>query len=315
MTLADHYFGRPYFGTPYFDVASIGTSSFCFETYCYPTSVAGIRTLGVKGRTSVAPTNCNYTIRANGAELEFAFRDAADANWHIWSTTGLVLAVNTWYLVGVNFTFGDGKSIEVYVNKNRITGSWTSGDGNATPIVNTSPLYLGAWNAGGAVTEPWAGRFARTKVYPRRLTHEEHVQHWWGIYMRGATLLELNYNDGSGSAVVDTSGNSLNGVITGTANWYLNDYTPNSQNQFGCVPYFEDRTYGGLTEAQNLGSILLWRGRQPTRYVEGHIPLDLRRRAGQYTLVLDPSFRGRAGIEDLEHRFHDSKTVVTLAYR
>jgi len=299
-------------------------AEFSFEACIYPTSVAGAGSIACKGRTSAVLARSNWNIRRNGTELDFYYsKSGDDAVTHVYTTSGAALAVNTWYYVLVSWTVGTGSSMEIYLGTvlngspvfKRLLGSWTTGNGDDTPVNDTTTVYLGATNVGGALSQQYAGRMDNWRLFRRRIYASEGLERFQGILNRGGSVLELLFEAGAGTTITDTSGNGLNGTASGTVAWYANAYTPNSQNRFGSVPYFEDRSYAGLTEALALSSILLWRGRQPTRYVEAHLPLDLRRKAGQYTLILAPAFRGRANIEDLKHVIHDAETIVTLAYR
>lgn len=282
------------------------------EAWIYPTSVTGNRCIVEKGPSADA-THFNYMLRTNGTEVEFLFRNSADTKTPTLTTSGAALAVNNWYHVLVAHTYGNPLNSYILVNGVKQTASWTVGNGYDVPyLLAANSVYVG--DLSNANSMFFSGYIDNLYVWPRFVGIDEAKQHYKGTFNRGAPVLSVDFEEGTGSVVSDKSGYNFKGTGTNLS-WFKYGNVPSSQAKYGIAAQYFDRSFAGLTEATNFANLVLRNARDAIRYVEAELPLDLRLRAGQWVYVQDKAYRGRAILDSVTHIFdEDPRTKAVLIY-
>ena len=134
-------------------------------------------------------------------------------------TDGDILTLNQPNLVVVTY---DGTSlpggVHIYVNGVDLSLT-TVTNGLSATIVGTSSASMGSRNNNSLF---YPGNFGVTKVYTRVITSTEVEEMYYNHkYPTTDLAAEYNFSEGSGTTLTDTSGNGLNGTISG-ATWGAN---------------------------------------------------------------------------------------------
>jgi len=134
-----------------------------------------------KGRTGnpgVAADNQNYALRLTGADgqarVSFLFRSTGDkqtpSDWHRWTSEAGFPLGDGWHHVAVTYRFGDGDSLQAFVDGQRVPGSWDmGGKTDRAPVVDNDELWIGA-AMGGA--NSFLGRLDEVAIYRRAVSAE-----------------------------------------------------------------------------------------------------------------------------------------------
>ena len=114
------------------------------SVWIYFTSVSAGGLQSIMGRR--AGVDCPYFLRGHGDEVEFYFNDGTI--FHQYETSGVNLTADAWHHVSLSYEYGDGSSIEIYVDGTKATGSWTSGDGDASAPASDRDFVTGTQSTG-----------------------------------------------------------------------------------------------------------------------------------------------------------------------
>lgn len=71
-----------------------------------------------------------YMLRIKGAKLEFNYNDGVNAT-HTYASTSTFIWTNRLRFVALTYTFTNAASMQLYMDGEPVTGSWTAGNGNS----------------------------------------------------------------------------------------------------------------------------------------------------------------------------------------
>lgn len=139
-----------------------------------------------KGRLS-GDDDRNWGLRVRSTDgtnafISFIYRNAAGTDFHVWNSNNAFIEGSGWHHIAVTYTFGNGGSIEGYVDGQVVGGSWVLNDGNDAPIVNDLPVGIGASTPSNAFD---SGVIDEVAIYRTALSQAQLVAHY------DAALLQL----------------------------------------------------------------------------------------------------------------------------
>lgn len=128
-------------------------------------------------------------------------------------------AVNdgNWHIVGFTYTRGSATGLKLYVDGVQVGVSQDT-TAFTTAITNTS--VVGIADIPSTTGTRFVGDIDNPMIYNRVLSDAEIAAYRYSVVPTGP-VMRLNFNEGSGTAVADSSGNGNNGTITG-ATWVTN---------------------------------------------------------------------------------------------
>ena len=135
-----------------------------------------------KGRNEDA-TLQNYGVRLkraadDAATLNFIYRNETDTDWNIWNSTAtLAVGDDEWHHIALSYTFGEGTSLEGYIDGERVSGTWVRGAGNDAPYVGDETLWIGSAQT-GLETSTLDGSIDEVAIYRDILSADTIAAHY-----------------------------------------------------------------------------------------------------------------------------------------
>jgi hypothetical protein len=192
------------------------TGALTLQAWIYPFVLEGAQTIVYK--TSTGDLN-SYDLALIGSAVGFGISTPDGWSGHI--TNGVNLVPNTWYHVAA--VYNDATSnVHIYVDGVAVLSEPAV---QALPA-NNGPLYIGTGYAG----DQFRGRIDEVRLYNRALTAEE-IQHDMATPVALPPVAAYSFDDGSGLAVTDASGNANHGTVL-SATW-------SPQGRFGGALLFD----------------------------------------------------------------------------
>lgn len=199
------------------------TDSFSVDMWIYPTTA---RATALIGKSNNVPARRGWYVSCFGSrstcnQFGVALVSDESANNYINVLTTLgSYPINKWYHVAVTYNGSSVASgIKCYVNSTLLSFAFIVKDNLTDTIKNTGKLWLGRSHIYGY----FPGRLDETVIYNRVLSASEITQRYnSGVGTEsvfGTTYLQYHLNQSSGSAVVDSSINSRNGLTVGSPSW------------------------------------------------------------------------------------------------
>jgi len=105
-----------------------------------------------KGRLDFGPL-CPYLLRISGSKLQFNYTDQVDG-LHTYTSTSTYLWTNVLRFVALTYTYTNAASMQMYLDGEPISGSWTAGNGNSNNLPNAQEFSISgptAQSVGGAI--------------------------------------------------------------------------------------------------------------------------------------------------------------------
>jgi len=183
------------------DYVDILTPSILKPTTQYLTIEAWIKPQNLTGsHFAVTEAWCtDFRIGTNGSKAE-AFIWTSDDAENVQSNTSL--STNNWYHIVMTY---DNLTLKLYLN-----GKFENSGIEDGPVGNIETyIYIGSNKAGCGNAYPFSGSIDDVRIYNRALSAEEVRYH----YNRGGPVAEWKFDEGSGTAVYDSSGNEFDGVL------------------------------------------------------------------------------------------------------
>ncbi|MDB4270017.1 thrombospondin type 3 repeat-containing protein [Flavobacteriaceae bacterium] len=158
-----------------------------------------------------------YLLNDNGnIKLQGRYRVEYDGNWPI-VTSSSSLSLDTWYHVAYSYSKVNG-NLSIHINGqldgNTSSSSFITGGGNS--------IGLGARidNYGTSVSGFFNGSIDEARIWNVQRTAEEINSNKSSTQSQNSNLvLYYKLDDGLGSSVIDSSGNNLTGIASGTYQW------------------------------------------------------------------------------------------------
>ncbi len=211
----------------YFDIDNVGDINISDNTGLRPTTAittsawvnivnpefwTGLPIVG-KGEPGFATLNYFLYVRHDtGVYIRFGYEDAG-AGDHTYSTGDLTSAFEgQWQHVAFTYTYGTASSATMYINGQRVAGSWIGGTGSSATTTSSDNVVIG----GDINSEAFSGTIDDVRVYDQALTAAQ-INY---IYSRGAPVVWYKFDECSGAtaynSVLNSNGTAmgLNGTLT-----------------------------------------------------------------------------------------------------
>jgi hypothetical protein len=161
-----------------------------------------------------------YVLNIGGSlYLEGRFRRDYLGNWpDIRSST--TISTDTWYHVAFTNSKSDGR-IRIYINGNLDNQEfWTHQGYGLTSTTNTIGIGASVWNGIDNATNFFDGEMSDIRFWDDERSQSE-INYYKNSTLNTSSNLKLYYrlNEGSGSTINDSSGNSITGTARGSYQW------------------------------------------------------------------------------------------------
>jgi len=161
-----------------------------------------------------------YVLNIGGSlYLEGRFRRDYHGNWpDIRSST--TISTDTWYHVAFTNSKSDGR-IRIYINGNLDNQEfWTQQGYGLTSTTNTIGIGASVWNGIDNATNFFDGEMSDIRFWDDERSQSE-INYYKNSTLNTSSNLKLYYrlNEGSGSTINDSSGNSITGTARGSYQW------------------------------------------------------------------------------------------------
>ncbi len=111
----------------------------------------------------------NYRMGFDYSQFSFWYYDTG-GNWQSY-TSDNNYSENTWHHLALTYTFGNGGSMNMFVNGNQVTGSWSGGTGDTDPVTGAYDTCMG--RPGDLTGFYFPGAVDELRVYRRELSQNE----------------------------------------------------------------------------------------------------------------------------------------------
>lgn len=140
---------------------------------------------GRTGNAGFAKDNQNWSLRLRGeggsACVSFLFRshlNAANSDWHRWTSDAGFADGTGWHHVVVTYTFGKSSSAKAYIDGVASDGHWDMGGASDdAPVVDNDEVWIGAGN-GGNTGNAFDGYLDEVALYRKALDADAVARHY-----------------------------------------------------------------------------------------------------------------------------------------
>ncbi len=167
-----------------------------------------------------------YIINVNGTSyLEGRFRRDWYGNWpQVRSSTPL--SSNTWYHVAFTNSKSNGR-LRLYINGSLDnSANWTSSGRGLTSTTNPIAIGSSIWDGSNNPSNFFDGKIGDVRFWDSERTQSE-INYNTNSILNTNSNLKLYYklNEGQGTTINDSSGNSITGTVRGSYQWPNTDTT------------------------------------------------------------------------------------------
>ena len=167
-----------------------------------------------------------YIINVNGTSyLEGRFRRDWYGNWpQVRSSTPL--SSNTWYHVAFTNSKANGR-LRLYINGSLDnSANWTSGGRGLTSTTNPIAIGSSIWDGSNNPSNFFDGKIGDVRFWDSERTQSEINSNKNSVLNTNSNLkLYYKLNEGQGTTINDSSGNSITGTVRGSYQWPNADTT------------------------------------------------------------------------------------------